>query len=310
MLTELTPEEYARLGIAPLHCYNSVEFTDLNSDKTDSVHFLVWFNGGKPSASLILGEDGRSLRSPFSAPFGGVNIDRVPDDAMVEMILEDLRAYASEKGKEVVLTMPPEIYSRCVAPFMIRAVNTPWIKTVADYNYHYVTADAAEYDLLLPHKRQRRKLRKANSAGFVFQRVMDESKKAEVYDIISRNRRDQGYYLKMTYDQVRATEKVVPIDYFIMHNVDGEPVASAICYHVTGDVVQVIYWGDLLDYRSQHPMDYFAMKLFKHYRETGVAMVDVGPSSTDGVPNRGLCEFKFNVGCRLSAKYTLTVMPK
>lgn len=306
MITELTAEEYRALDVRPEHCYNSAVFTELNAEKVDAVHYLAWFEEGKLRATLILGEDAATLRSPFSAPFGGFNCVREPSDVLVEMIFDDLRSYASEKGKRLRITFPPEFYSTSVSAFVIRAVNTPWIEVVSDYNYYYPTAGADEYESALS-KDERKKLRRAVKAGYDFRMVTDEAEKREVYEVIRRNRESQGYPLRMTLGQVMATEAAVKIDFFMMRDPEGNPVAAAICYHVSPGVVQVIYWGDLLEFRDSHPMNLLAMEVFRHYRETGVAIVDVGPSSTDGIPNRGLCTFKHRVGCRLCGRVSISL---
>lgn len=304
MMKELTAEEYKGLDVNPMHCYNSLPFTELNSNKVDRLRFFAWFEDDKLRATVILGENSESLRSPFSAPFGGFDCMRDPSDELVEQIFSDLGSMAAESGKPVIITLPPSFYSPSVEPFAIHAINDPAIEVVADYNYHFTTSLAPDYDLHLT-KDGRKNLRKANNADFKFQLVMDHDKKRTVYDIIRQNRESQGYPLRMSFEQVMATAEIIRIDFFIMHDRMKNPVAAAICYHVTPEIVQVIYWGDLIEYRSSNPMSLLAARVFLHYYEAGVRIVDAGPSSTDGVPNRGLCSFKRRIGCELSSKVTI-----
>ncbi|MDE6267228.1 MAG: hypothetical protein K2M07_07765 [Muribaculaceae bacterium] len=306
MITELTAEQYSELDVNPAHCYNTVAFAELNSSKVERVHYLAWFIDGKLRVTLILGEDEATLRSPFSAPFGGFDCVRHPSDEDVEMIFNDLRNYAADLNKTLSITLPPLFYSNELSSFLIRAVNTPWINVTADYNYHYNTAIPPDFNLPT-FKEIRKKLRRANSAGFQFQLVIEEHKKREVYEVIRRNRESQGYPLSMTFGQIMSTEAIVRMDFFMMYDEARHPVASAICYHVAPGIVQVIYWGDLVDYRPLYPMNLFAMRVFAHYHEAGIKIVDVGPSSTGGIPNRGLCTFKHRIGCELTSKYTLTI---
>ncbi|MBD5246097.1 MAG: GNAT family N-acetyltransferase [Barnesiella sp.] len=306
MITELTAEQYKALGFTPMHCYNSTDFVALNAGKVQCVHYLAWFDHEKLWATLILGEDEDSLRSPFSAPFGGFDCLHLPTDEMVETIFNDLKMFASGKGKNLYITLPPPFYSSTIYSFAVRAMNDPSITVTADYNFHYTTADAPEYDLHLPRS-ARRNLRLANEAGFHFQLVMDEEKKKEVYDVIRSNREALGYPLRMTFNQVMDTSRIVNADFFLLRDNEKNPVAAAICFHAATGIVQLIYWGELLEYRRLHPMSLLAMHLFRHYYEAGITIVDVGPSSTDGIPNRGLCAFKQNIGCRMTPKFRLKI---
>ena len=45
-------------------------------------------------------------------------------------------------------------------------------------------------------------------------------------------------------------------------------------------------------------------KPIKYYHSKGLKILDIGPSTENGIPNYGLCEFKENIGCTASLKYT------
>lgn len=306
MFTELTREQYSKLDIKPMHCYNSIEFIELNAYKVAKKRYFAWFDDDKLLATIILGESADNLRSPFSAPFGGFDNTLFPTDALVEIIFTDLSELSKREGKPIVITLPPEFYSPTVSPFVIRAINSPEIKIAADYNYHFVTSNMINYNQLIP-QRCRRKIKSAVSKGLRFQKVSSLEDEKVAYNVIRRNREAQNYPLRMTWEQVNDTKDVVKMDFFIMFTDDNMPIASALCYYVTPGIIQVIYWGDLIEYRSLQPMNLFAMKLFNHYYSEGIAIVDVGPSSSDGIPSRGLCTFKQYIGCQLTPKITLTI---
>ena len=83
-------------------------------------------------------------------------------------------------------------------------------------------------------------------------------------------------------------------------------VAAAQIFEVNDRVMQVVYWGEDTEFSPLRPMNLLASKIALHYLEKG-KIVDVGPSSTDGVPSTGLCDFKASVGCHLTPKHVLTL---
>lgn len=67
---------------------------------------------------------------------------------------------------------------------------------------------------------------------------------------------------------------------------------------------QVIYWGDIGEYEMKRPMNYLAYKVYEFYANKGIEVLDIGPSTEEGAPNYGLCDFKESIGCEVSMKYS------
>ena len=123
------------------------------------------------------------------------------------------------------------------------------------------------------------------------------------YEVIRRNREEHGYPLRMTLEQVWQTvTSVVKADFFVLEH-EGRDVAAAQISHVAEGIAQVIYWGDIRKYSALRPMNFLAYSLLDHYYKQGLRILDIGPSTEDGVPNYGLCEFKENIGCEVTLKY-------
>ena len=58
------------------------------------------------------------------------------------------------------------------------------------------------------------------------------------------------------------------------------------------------------DFSEFKTMNFLSYEVFKYYKENGIKVVDIGPSTEDSIPNHGLCEFKESIGCDLSPKYS------
>ena len=49
-------------------------------------------------------------------------------------------------------------------------------------------------------------------------------------------------------------------------------------------------------------MNFLSFNVFQYYKNQGIAIIDIGPSTENSIPNHGLCEFKESIGCDISIK--------
>ena len=327
MLHRVSPETFGQLFPTPSHVFNSVAFSELNGHKCDDVHYLAFADErGKVRLGIILGEKADTLRSPFSAPFGGMEERHAQKVSVYIEALESLKAYARSLNKSLLITLPPACYetpSSALSSQYLAALSLGASLHYSDFNYHYDLSRFPSFkEDLRPQSRN--KLSAAMRNGFDFHYLKGASSEdfERVYSIIKRNHEALGYPLRMTLDDVIATSKIIKMDLFVLTK-DGSDVAGALVYHsaptaslakaassrLADGVVQVVYWGDLPEWRSFRPMNFLAYKVIGHYYDnrhvTGVRYFDIGPSSSEGRPSLGLCDFKESLGCNLTPKATL-----
>jgi lipid II:glycine glycyltransferase (peptidoglycan interpeptide bridge formation enzyme) len=154
----------------------------------------------------------------------------------------------------------------------------------------------------------RKNLNRAKTVPFEFVRLnaRDDAQVARAYEVIKTNRESRGYPLRMSLDDVLRTIRIIDADFFVL-TLDGVDVAAAQVFHVADGIAQVVYWGDVPGYGEMRPMNMLSYCLFEHYRNNGIKVLDIGPSTEHGEPNYGLCEFKENLGCEISLKHTFTL---
>ena len=88
----------------------------------------------------------------------------------------------------------------------------------------------------------------------------------------------------MSWEQVQETIRITEHDIFLL-NKKGKDVAAAIVFCVNKDVYQVIYWGDIDGYSEERPMNLLAENVYEFYQQKGIQVLDIGPSTENGVPN-------------------------
>lgn len=299
-LTELTARQYADVFPSTLTPYGSVGFNMLNADKADALVFAAMHDtSGRYRLGAVLGRRGGVWLCPFSAPFGEISSNGRQKLETVAAFVALLREHYGAGSLRMVL--PPSFYDPVMLPRVAGCLAAVGHLEHNDFNYHYELAGFGDFAARLDAN-ARNHLNRALRSGFGFAPcVLDEA-----YTVIAANRREKGYPLRMTLDQLHATAELIPVDSFML-TLSGEPVASAVVYRLGHDVAQVIYWGHLGGFSDCHPMNLLAREVFGHYAAAGFGIVDVGPASSDGRPDMGLCAFKESIGCRLTFKPTFTL---
>lgn len=294
-IEELSPHAYAQC-FSPTHVYNTVEFNLLNAHKVENVHFLS-FNDKKRRMGIILGQRGKQLLSPYSAPFGGFSFNKSQRLYCINMAVEALQKYAKAKGLSAKIALPPLFYDSQQLAETANCLSRYGALGCLEMNYHFPVSAFAQYEEII-ERNAKKNLHRSLDENFEFLAIApnDHDNIANAYDVIRRNRAERGFPLRMTFQDVEKTIQLVQADFFLLRH-DGNGIAAAQVFHVTKDIAQVIYWGDLREYSSLRPMNYFTYKLFEYYYQSGLKILDIGPSTEDGIPNYGLCDFKTSIGC-------------
>ena len=294
-LIELTPDQYAAAFDRTVTPYGSVAFNLLNADKADSLYFgALRDNAGRFRLGIITGLRAGRYFCPFSAPFGEITANGRQKLETVATFVRLLREHFG--GGNLSITLSPAFYDDVMQPRVAGCLAAVGRLDYADFNYYYDLADFSDFTARLDAN-ARNHFNRALRAGFQFNTCQLD----EAYAVIEANRREKGYPLRMSLDALKATSRIISVDSFLL-SLDSQPVAAAIVYRLGARVAQVIYWGHLGAYSASHPMNLLSREVFAHYAASGFEIVDVGPASSDGVPDLGLCTFKESIGCRLTFK--------
>lgn len=299
-LVELSPEAYATAFATPSTPYGSVAFNQLNAGKVESLHFIGLKDGnGRFRAGMIFGRKGKELHCPFSAPFGELSCNGHQKLETVATFFQCLKERFNDF--KINVTLPPAIYSPTIQPKACAIIANVGHQAYADLNYHYDLNDFANFKSALDSN-ARNHFNRSLRAGFVF----DKCSLEEAYPIIAENRAQRGYPLRMSLAQLCETSEIINIDSFRL-TLGGENAAAAIVYRLSADIAQVIYWGHLEKFSNLRPMNLLAHEVFGFYASLGMKIVDIGPASSEGIPDMGLCTFKESIGCRLTFKPTFRI---
>lgn len=299
-LYEVNAEEYGKAGFFA-HVYNTPQFTELNKGKTDGLHYIL-IKDNKIRFSIVLGEKGGRLHSPFSAPYGGFNMKQVQRIAYMDEAVELLKEWGATQNKKIDITLQPSIYDHTQLAKWANVMFRNGKLTNIDLNYHFDLSKLQNYENFIDRS-ARKNLHKAMTENFTITHLDSNNTDdiSRAYEIISINRKEHGYPLKMSLKNVIDTVKIINADFFIV-SYKGKDVAAAQIFEVTHDIAQVIYWGDVREYSHLRTMNFLAYKVFSLYQDKGFKILDIGPSTENGQPNNGLCDFKEAIGCSVTQK--------
>ena len=301
-IVEVTAGQYAEVIYKPTQFFNAAAFNAVNAYKCDNVFYLL-FKDAKIRLGIIFGVRNNILVSPFSAPFGG--FETVNDDIRLHQIdqaLETLGNWARAKNFDGIKIVPPPFFYH---PNFLNKIDNclhraGFGKANIELNYQFPTAKFNEnYESMIWYN-AKKNLKRGFQAALVFEKL-DHNNGKKAYDVIAQNRAARGFPLRMTWEQVLETTTIMQADFFLVKK-DSGPVGAAVVFHVSEKTVQVIYWGDLPQFSEYKTMNFLSYNLFKHYKEGGIEMIDIGPSTENSIPNHGLCEFKESIGCDINIK--------
>ncbi|MDE6277385.1 MAG: hypothetical protein K2M06_04675 [Muribaculaceae bacterium] len=297
-VSEISPEEYCRLFPEPVSAYSTPAFCKLNSWKVSDVKYLCFSSGDDPVAGIIVGvnRESRLACSPFSAPFGGVDVLRELRVEEVLEIYEALRAYIAPYRLRIVL--PPDFYSPSNIVRQAYALNALGASATIWLNHSYNLQGRPAFETLLSDK-MRQHLRRARRSAY---EVIRNPELEEAYEVIRRNREERGYPLAMSLEDMRDTASVIPQEYIVLRH-EGLAVAAAISYRPAPGITQLIYWGHLAECKGKYPMIALAREVYDRALESSCNFLDLGPSTSAANPNDSLAAFKESVGAKPDLKY-------
>jgi hypothetical protein len=300
---QVSKEEYIDTFTNVPTVFHSSEFNELNASKMECLYYLI-VHLNTCSYGIILGQVSNNLKSPFSAPFGGIIHIGEFVPSHLTTIGQDLIEWAKEKSASLFLTFPPVFYNESFLKALFESWNSIGFMTnYIDVNAHFDLQTNSSFTANL-ERNARKNLNNALKYTHSFSMAKTLEEKHQVYTIIQQNRAQKGFPLRMTFEDLERTNTIVPIDYFLLE-MENNPSAAAVVFSISPQTVMVVYWGNLQAYAEMRPMNLLSKLLFEHYQQLGKQFIDVGPSSENGIVNEGLAAFKRSLGCVTSEKYSL-----
>ncbi len=317
ILNEIAIADYQKLLPKNVCAFESAEFLKLNAHKVDALKLFVLKDASKNRFVLAMGLKNGVLKLPFSATFGMLNeLSGKTSIAFFHQAITALLEWAKTNAiKEIVIQTPPAIYHPLAIAKLQNALFCAGFAVKHwDINYELPLNKNITYDTFLKSKARnhlktahRGALRALNNAHRGALRALNNAHRGEVYEIIAQNRKERGFPLRLTEEEVLQTAQIVASDFFAVQNKNGTAIAAAWVQHLTPKVANVVYWGHLEQYKALSPINFLAEYLYNFYAARDFDFLSIGTATENSLPNVGLCDFKENIGCSASSKITFAI---
>lgn len=241
----------------------------------------------------------RRFVSPGKASFGGfhplVKNAQLPDDLYLR--LQSLRP----ADTDFVIRLPPEFFQPATflpQHAMLESVGAR--ASIVDINHHVKVAPEVVENLSRGNKK---KFRQFDRAGGITQ-LADNSSLREAINLLKRSRERLGVRLSMTDTEIFRAFDFLPEVYRLFEaRVAGDLAAAAVTVAISEDTNYVLYWGDdASSWRHLSPVVALFLEICRFSAKAGFEYLDLGTSSSGGIVNEGLRNFKRNLGAAESER--------
>jgi hypothetical protein len=243
-----------------------------------------------------------ALISLDRAPFGGFIADHeVPKNDLLPLLKNILEWSNSKRITNIIIRSFPDPYAPQFSKLIKEALLECGFKIMYSDVAQVLHVDNDEMKL---NTHKKRRLRNAVAAGFTFQEIPVTHLDA-CYSLIVRSRESKGYPVTMTLQELKNIFALFPEEYLLFGVFDKDKlIAASVCIEVNNKIMYCFYIGDDLDYRAYSPVTLLIHGIYRHCRQNGYKLLDLGISTDKGILNKGLYTFKKTFGAVDSQKLT------
>jgi hypothetical protein len=281
--------------------FNSADFLAL---KEEHAFRFCLTSGGKVRALINFTEIGNRVVSGDGATFGSFDIsDNITESDLTAFIEDIERKLRLEGFRYIEIKHWPSIFplSELVQSSLLARGFRPFIR---DINQS-IKISKNRFSEIIRHN-EKKKLAQCYKAGFFFRKEGIEVLNS-AYKLVVDSRERKFYPVTMSLRALQLSFKKAPENYLIFSIYDGKIlIATAISVVINSSVLYNFYHADHADYRNFSPTVFLIEGIYKYCQATGYTILDLGISTDKGILNKGLFNFKRNVGCESSDKFTYT----
>jgi hypothetical protein len=263
--------------------------------------------GGRLVGTLSGVVDGEVLECGHSAPFGGIDWARRRE--LVGIVVELLRAASARARsngiREMRIRARPPYYganeTACEFALFNRSASVECCEmSLGVETGRYRTS--ADYVASLGCS-ARNTLHHGLRAGMAFSQAATATEWAICYDLLAETKRRRGAEMKYSLDYLLNLREIFG-PRIAMHRLTrgGGLAGAALVYRIARHWDCVAAWGDDLDHPNNKVMNVMTYHLVCEAIAGRVAILDLGGSSIDGVPDDRLIQFKRSVGATTGSR--------
>ncbi len=240
--------------------------------------------------------------SPLRASFGSFEIAENVSELEFDYLLETIENVAIEQNlADITIKHYPSCYDEIKSDFIKAGLLKNGFKNdKVTINQHIIVENSFEANL---HQSEKRRLRKCERAGFVFDEWVNPDAEI-VYEFIAHNRQQLGYRITFSLAELRNWLDVFPASFQVFCVRDQDQIAAlTLAVRVGERVLYNFCPANSPAYRTFSPAVMLTKGLYEHCTKNNIQILDLGVSlDSDGHHKPSLAQFKQNLGAEVSEK--------
>lgn len=129
------------------------------------------------------------------------------------------------------------------------------------------------------------------------------------YDMIAKNRAQKGFPLTVERAKLKELLTAFPDNFFLYATfIEGDLAACSVTIKLSETVLYQFYWAHDVAYNDKCPLAHLNFIIACTAKEKDYKILDFGVSSVGGKINRGLYQFKKELGAKPTKKYYLNYL--
>lgn len=248
-----------------------------------------------------------ALVSIHYGTWGGIYFDGRPSLTLLKKWFAWIEQRARTIGVQVIkMKLPPTAFddfrvSRNLSVFD----GIGGYSEVRDYSFISVPCSREEF-ISSVDSSNRNKMNKCMNAGAAIKFASELSFLKRCHRTIEGNRASKDIPISLSWKRFASIVERHPSKWFGgIVELDDVDIAAGLFLKTNPAAVYVSMWGELPAYKSLSPVASIALALNDHCLREKVAIIDAGTATEDGVVNKGLWDFKTNLGFQETLKLTL-----
>jgi lipid II:glycine glycyltransferase (peptidoglycan interpeptide bridge formation enzyme) len=175
--------------------------------------------------------------------------------------------------------------------------------TLCDINHHLKIKNSLFSDHI--NKMELRQLKKCIEAGLEVRQAKG-NEAGKIYDIMTEFRTQKNIPITFSKDDFANSLEKMPENYtlFYVHDKQGEVIAATLMVRINDRVLYYFFPSDNPRRSSYSPMIMLMDGIFSYAKEHHYQYIDLGISSKNNTPQKGLIQFKENIGGLASVRLT------
>lgn len=290
---------------SPIWCtiFNSPEFYTLH--KNENTIYLSIKNETDIVGVAHFHIQNQTFKSPIKGTFGGIEVNPNTSYYVKEEIIQNVLKFLKNLGaRKITISSPPFAHNNQKSNSIFNILlNSGFQVSNHEINHAIEIDNTPLIDKM--RRNNKKRLKKCQREGFLFELLKNKEDCKKVYNVIAENRKNKGYKISMSFQQIMEMTSLFPKDiYFFQTSFEGKIAASSICIKITNDILYVFYWGDIKGFEHYSPISHLASGIYNFAKENAFKLMDVGTSSVQGMLHHGVAIFKENLGFSTSLKLT------